>query len=130
MKLAYPIVLTPAENGYSVYVPDLDINTEGDSLADAIAMASDAIGLWGITKQDMGDQIPAPSETLPVCSSGETAAYALVDFDAYRRANDMRTVRKNVTLQSWLNDMAEKAGMNFSQVLQEALKQRLGVTDR
>ena len=55
MKLAYPIVLTPAENGYSVYVPDLDINTEGDSLADAIAMASDAIGLWGITKQDMGD---------------------------------------------------------------------------
>ena len=130
MKLAYPIVLTPAETGYSVYVPDLDINTEGDSLADAIAMASDAIGLWGITKQDMGGVIPAPSETLPACQSGETATYALVDFDAYRRANDMRTVRKNVTLQSWLNDMAEKAGVNFSQVLQEALKQRLGVTDR
>ena len=55
---------------------------------------------------------------------------ALVDFDAYRRANDMRTVRKNVTLQSWLNDLAEKAGVNFSQVLQDALKQRLGVTDR
>ena len=53
-----------------------------------------------------------------------------MDFDAYRRANDMRNVRKNVTLQSWLNDMAEKAGVNFSQVLQEALKQRLGVTDR
>ena len=130
MKLAYPIVLTPAETGYSVYVPDLDINTEGDSLADAIAMASDAIGLWGITKQDMGGEIPAPSEALPACQSGETATYALVDFDAYRRANDMRTVRKNVTLQSWLNDMAEKAGVNFSQVLQEALKQRLGVTDR
>ena len=78
MKLAYPIVLTPAETGYSVYVPDLDINTEGDSLADAIAMASDAIGLWGITKQDMGGEIPAPSETLPACQSGETAAYALV----------------------------------------------------
>ena len=60
----------------------------------------------------------------------QTAAYALVDFDAYRRANDMRTVRKNVTLQSWLNDLAEKAGVNFSQVLQDALKQRLGVTDR
>ena len=130
MKLAYPIVLTPAENGYSVYVPDLDINTDGDSLADAIAMASDAIGLWGITRQDMGGEIPPPSDTLPACGSGETAAYALVDFDAYRRANDMRTVRKNVTLQSWLNDMAEKAGVNFSQVLQEALKQRLGVTDR
>lgn len=130
MKLAYPIVLTPAENGYSVYVPDLDINTDGDSLANAIDMASDAIGLWGITAQDVGHDIPAPSSALPACEAGQTAAYALVDFDAYRRANDMRTVRKNVTLQSWLNDLAEKAGVNFSQVLQDALKQRLGVTDR
>lgn len=130
MKLAYPIVLTPAEHGYSVYVPDLDINTDGDSLANAIDMASDAIGLWGITAQDVGHEIPSPSSALPACEAGQTAAYALVDFDAYRRANDMRTVRKNVTLQSWLNDLAEKAGVNFSQVLQDALKQRLGVTDR
>ena len=130
MKLAYPIVLTPAEHGYSVYVPDLDINTDGDSLANAIDMASDAIGLWGSTAQDVGHDIPAPSSALPSCEAGQTAAYALVDFDAYRRANDMRTVRKNVTLQSWLNDLAERAGVNFSQVLQDALKQRLGVTDR
>lgn len=130
MKLAYPIVLTPAEQGYSVYVPDLDINTDGDSLANAIDMASDAIGLWGISAQDMGREIPMPSAALPVCTAGQTAAYALVDFEAYRRANDMRTVRKNVTLQSWLNDLAEKAGVNFSQVLQDALKQRLGVADR
>ena len=114
MKQAYPIILTPSEHGYVVYVPDLDINTEGKDLADAIDMAADAIGLWGI----------------PACAPPQTAAYALVDFDAYRRANDMRTVRKNVTLQSWLNDLAEKAGVNFSQVLQDALKQRLGVTDR
>lgn len=50
-----------------------------------------------------------------------------VDFDAYRRANDMRTVRKNVTLPTYLNELAVKAGVNFSQVLQEGLKQRLGV---
>lgn len=130
MKTAYPIILTPTETGYLVYVPDLDINTEGADLADAIDMASDAIGLWGISAQDMGRAIPPASKTLPECKPGETAAYALVDFDAYRRANDLRTVRKNVTLQSWLNDMAERAGINFSQVLQEALKQRLGVADR
>ncbi len=55
------------------------------------------------------------------------AAFAVVDFDAYRRANDMRTVRKNVTLPGRLNDLAEKAGLNFSLVLQDALKERLGV---
>lgn len=130
MKQAYPIILTPSENGYVVYVPDLDVNTEGKDLADAIDMATDAIGLWGISAQDLGREIPAPSAALPACAPPQTASYALVDFDAYRRANDMRTVRKNVTLQSWLNDLAEKAGVNFSQVLQDALKQRLGVTDR
>ena len=130
MKQAYPIILTPSEHGYVVYVPDLDINTEGKDLADAIDMAADAIGLWGISAQDLGREIPAPSAALPACAPPQTPPYALVDFDAYRRANDMRTVRKNVTLQSWLNDLAEKAGVNFSQVLQDALKQRLGVTDR
>lgn len=127
MKTAYPIVLTPADCGYMVYVPDLGINTEGNSIADAIDMAADAIGLWGITMQDMGREIPPASVALPACAPGEKSAYAVVDFDAYRRTNDMRTVRKNVTLPSYLNDMAEKAGVNFSQVLQDGLKQRLGV---
>lgn len=127
MKTAYPIILTPAENGYVVYVPDLNINTEGSSIADAIEMAADAIGLWGITTQDMGREIPLASPVLPQCGPGEQTAFALVDFDAYRRANDMRTIRKNVTIPSYLNDLAEKAGVNFSQVLQEGLKQRLGV---
>lgn len=127
MKSAYPIILTPSDHGFVVYVPDLDINTEGANIAEAIEMAADAIGLWGITAQDMGREIPPASTTLPQCAPNEQTTFALVDFDAYRRANDMRTIRKNVTLPSYLNDLAEKAGVNFSQVLQEGLKQRLGV---
>lgn len=127
MKQAYPIILTPAEHGYVVSVPDLDINTEGETIADAISMAEDAIGLWGITMQDMGKLIPEPSGAAPSCAPGETPAFAVVDFDAYRKANDMRSVRKNVTIPSYLNDMAEKAGLSFSQVLQDGLKLRLGV---
>ena len=127
MKTAYPIVLTPVDLGFLVYVPDLDINTEGSTIADAISMAEDAIGLWGITAQDIGKEIPSASTVPPACAPGEKTAYAVVDFDVYRRAHDMRVVRKNVTLPSYLNDMAEKAGVNFSQVLQESLKQRLGV---
>lgn len=127
MKTAYPIILTPADTGFLVYIPDLDINTEGHNVADAIEMASDAISLWGISTQDMGKEIPPPSDQLPKCGENEIAAFALVDFDAYRRANDMRTVRKNVTLPNYLNELAIQAGVNFSQVLQEGLKQRLGV---
>lgn len=127
MKTAYPIILTPAKSGYVVTVPDLDINTEGIDIANAIDMAVDAISLWGISTQDLGHEVPPPSAVLPPCNADEIAAFAVVDIDAYRRATDMRAVRKNVTLPSYLNDMAEKAGLNFSRVLQEALKEKLQV---
>ncbi|SNT23138.1 Predicted nuclease of the RNAse H fold, HicB family [Anaerovirgula multivorans] len=130
MKKVYPIVLTPAKNGYVVYVPDMKINTEGTDIADAIEMARDAIGLWGITEEDCGRKIPEP-ETIEIENikheSNEIVTLVDVDFLAYRKANDMRTIRKNVTIPSWLNEAAEKEGVNFSQVLQEALKERLQV---
>ena len=127
MKIAYPIILTPNESGYLVYVPDFNINTEGRDIADAIDMASDAISMPGVCLQDLGKDVPAASPTLPACQENEIAAFAVVDFEAYRRANDMRTVRKTVTLPNYLSELATQAGVNFSQVLQEGLKQRLGV---
>ena len=108
MKAVYPIILTPAERGYVVFVPDLDINTEGEDLADAIEMARDAIGLWGITEEDAGRKIPQASGTMPHPEEQEIVTLVDIDFAAYRRANDLRTVRKNVTLPSWLNDLAER----------------------
>lgn len=110
-------------------VPDLQINTEGETIPDAIAMARDAIGLWGISEEDAGRSIPAASGKLPSHGENEVATLVDIDFDAYRRANDLRTVRKNVTIPSWLNDLAENAGINFSQILQDGLKSRLNVVD-
>ncbi|MCI8423178.1 MAG: HicB family protein [Lawsonibacter sp.] len=127
MKLAYPIVLTPDPSGYVVFVPDLNINTEGRNIAEAIDMAADAIGLCGISLQDLGREIPAPSTAPPPCAEGEIAAFALVDFDACRRAHEQRSVRKSVTIPAYLNELAEAAHINFSQILQEGLKQRLDV---
>jgi len=131
VKKVYPVVLTPAELGFVVYVPDLKINTEGNDVADAISMARDAIGLWGITEQDLGRTIPEPSDLSKVShEANEIVTLVDIDFDAYRRANDMRTIRKNVTIPSWLNELAENSGVNFSQVLQDGLKQKLHVSDR
>lgn len=130
MKKVYPIILSPASTGFVVYVPDLKINTEGTDLADAIAMARDAIGLWGISEEDAGRTIPEPSKKYPPHKQDEITTMVDIDFLAYRRANDLRTVRKNVTVPSWLSDMAEKNGLNFSQILQDGLKDRLHVSDR
>ena len=130
MKKVYPVVLTSADVGYVVFVPDLQINTEGTDIANAIEMARDAIGLWGICEEDMGRSIPSPSTFHPVCADKEIVTLVDIDIEAYRRANDNRTIRKNLTLPSWLNDLAEKAGVNFSQILQEGLKERLDVQNR
>ncbi len=128
MKQVYPIILTPEEEGgYSVLVPDLQIGTQGETIAECIDMARDAIGLWGICEQDAGREIPAASVLSPEHAPNEIPTLVDVDFAAYRRANDMRTVRRNVTLPSYLNELGEKAGLNFSQVLQDGLRQRLGV---
>ena len=128
MKQVYPVILHPeADGGFSVSVPDLNIGTQGETVAECIDMARDAIGLWGICEQDAGRAIPEPSVLSPAHEEGELVTLVDIDFDAYRRAHDMRTIRKNVTIPSYLNVLAERAGVNFSQVLQDGLKQLLGV---
>ena len=102
MKNSYPIVLTPDKVGYVVFIPDFNINTEGDTLTEAIEMARDAIGLMGIDMEDDKKELPAPSEMNSVTKETESDIVTLVDVDfaEYRRQNDMRTVRRNVTLPS------------------------------
>ena len=117
MKLVYPVIFTedPA-GGYMAYVPDLEINTQGEDLAEAIAMARDAMGLVGIDMEDDGKPFPAPSQHVD-CPAGGIVSLVDVDLVAYRRANEKRTVRRNVTLPSWLNAAANEAGLNVSAIL-------------
>lgn len=127
MKHVYPIILTPVEDGYVVNVPDFDIDTQGSSLPDAIDMARDAIALTGCDREDDGQALPIAATLTPACDPPLICTLVDVDFAAYRRANENRVVRRNVTLPSWLNVEAEKAGLNVSRVLQDALKAQLGI---
>lgn len=127
MKLVYPVIFTrEPEGGYTAYVPDLEINTQGEDLAEAIAMSRDAIGIVGIDMEDDGKSFPKPSEHI-TAKDGETVSFVDVDLVVYRRMNEKKTVRRNVTLPSWLNVAANEAGLNVSAILQAALKQQLNV---
>ena len=121
----YPVILTPDECGYAVYVPDLNINTQGGDLAEAIYMARDAIGLWGICEEDDGRVIPEPSLAEPPHDRDELVSWVDIDFAKYRKANDMTTMRINVSIPKYLKVLGDEAGINFSQELQERLKERL-----
>ena len=127
MKNAYPIILSKGENHIIVYIPDFNIGTQGDDYADAIGMARDAIGLMGIDMEDEKEDIPKPSDIRGIKKEHDDDIITLVDVDftEYRRKNDMRTVRRNVTLPSRLDYEAEKSGINVSAVLVRALKAEL-----
>ncbi len=127
MTKVYPVILTLAETGYVVTVPDLNINTQGKDLAEAIYMARDAIGLWGICEQDDGREIPEPSATEPKHEPHELISWVDIDFAKYRKANDMTTMRINVSVPKYLKALGDEAGINFSQELQERLKEKLHV---
>lgn len=129
MKAAYPIIMTVGASHIVVYIPDFNINTQGADYAEAMEMARDAIGLMGIDMEDEKEPLPAPSSLSAV---RETAAGVVtlvdVDFSEYRRKNDMKTVRRNVSLPSWLDAAAKAADINVSAVLSQALKRELHIS--
>lgn len=87
MKNSYPIILIPDKIGYIVYVPDFNINTEGNTLTEAIEMARDAIGVIGIDMEDEGEALPKPTAVseIKTDSSDDIVTLVDVDFGEYRR---------------------------------------------
>ena len=142
MKAVYPVIFTDVDTSILIEVPDLGILTEANeegkkkgTIADAIVMARDAIGLTCINLQDENKEIPEPTALSDLDVNKGTFAQdgegviSLVDVDltVYRRVVDNKMVRRNVTLPNWLNREAEEAHLNVSAVLREALMSTLGV---
>ena len=126
MKYVYPALFTPLDNGeYDVYVPDLPgCRTCGSTLADAIEMAEDAISIWLFESENEKETAPIPSASLP-CEVPQFVNLIAVDTTAYRRQHETKSVKKTLSIPSWLNSQAEKANAPFSQILQQGLKDYL-----
>ena len=130
MKYVYPAIFTPSEGGYSVSVPDLPgCFTCGDTLAEAMEMAEDAVSLWLFDAEEDKEKVPVASENLPH-EAPDFVTLIKADTDAYRRQVDNRAVKKTLTIPAWLNYQAENAHVNFSSILQEALKAHLHIAQR
>lgn len=129
-KYAYPAIFTPEEDGgYSVRFPDLEgCFTCGDDMADALFMAEDALALVLYGYERDGRMIPVPSQVESLkLDSGEFVNIVACDTLEYRKRFNNKSVRKAITIPEWLNEIANTMDINFSQVLQEALKQKLGI---
>lgn len=126
MKLTYPACFYPCEEkkeGYTVVVPDLPgCVSEGDTLADAILMATDAASGWVLDELEDGNAIPpATPLDLIIPESGGFVNLLVLDMESYAEKYGNKAVRKNLTIPAWLNTFAESNHINFSQVLQDSL---------
>ena len=126
-KLFYPAVFHKAEEGgFWVEFPDIpECLTQGDDMQQAYEMAVEALGLSLTT-------LEAAGETLPVMSAPDKIQVqdgflVVIEFDMmeYRRKHCSRAVKKTLSIPEWLNEAATRAGINFSQVLQEALMEKV-----
>ncbi len=126
-KYVYPAIFMPEENAYSIFFPDFtSCYTSAPTLAEGMAMANDVLCLTLYDMEENGQNVPTPSNIKTLKTEGEAFA-TLISCDtlAYRQYYDNQAVKKTLTIPSWLNNMAEKQGINFSATLQNALKQEL-----
>lgn len=137
MVSAYPACFLKEENGYSVIFPDLNyLSTCGDSLEEAFALAVDCLAGYLYWLKQENETAPPPSvlseidikdvmRELEVESEEAFVNMVTVDVNEYAKIHFEKAVKKTLTIPAWLNKMALERNINFSQVLQEALKERL-----
>lgn len=126
--LFYPAIFHKAEEGgFWISFPDLpECFTEGEDMTQAYTMAVDALGLALTSREAEHEALPTPSD--PTAISIEKDSFlVVVEFDmlAYKKKTNSRAVKKTLSIPEWLNEEAIAIGVNFSQVLQEALVQKI-----
>ncbi|MGN0597702.1 MAG: type II toxin-antitoxin system HicB family antitoxin [Ruminiclostridium sp.] len=136
MLSVYPACFYKEKDGaYSVIFPDLNhLSTFGDSLQDAMEMAVDCLAGYLYSAKQDGETVPSPSEPSAVDVNSELDEYesafvnlVSVDVEEYAKKHFEKSVKKTLTIPAWLNDLAIKNNVNFSQTLQNALKKQLNV---
>ena len=129
-KLFYPAVFHIAEEGgFWVSFPDFpEAFTQGESMEEAYTMTADALGLCISDLLQANKKLPVPSLPTEVEVEGEAVLVVIkFDMEAYKRKHNAKAIKKTLTIPEWLNEEATEAGVNFSQVLQEALLQKLAL---
>lgn len=130
-KYIFPAVFTKDGDFYSVNFPDIDgCFTQGENIQDALEMAEDVLCLTLYDYEENKKKIPQPSDMKKI-KTDDSAFVSLVSCDTieYRKFYDNKAVKKTLTIPAWLNTMSEREGINFSAILQNALKAELHISD-
>ncbi len=125
MTKVYPAIIHQ-EDGFWVEFPDLPgCNAEGETLADAIEDASEALGLYLVALAEDSAPLPEPTQISDVVSDSGIVSYIHTDMNQYRR--DTKAVKKMLSIPAWLAKEADEHHLSLSKVLQDALQEQLNI---
>ena len=129
-KLFYPALFHKSEEGgFWISFPDFpECFTEGDDMKQAYEMTVEALGLALVNRKEEKEEIPDPSDLDKI--QNEDGTIVIVEFGMleYQRKHNSKAVKKTLSIPEWLNEEAVSMGVNFSQVLQEALMSKLNIS--
>lgn len=121
-RLFYPAIFHKEDEGFWISFPDFpECFTEGDDMQQAYEHAVDALGLAIVSRKEENEEIPSPTDVSEIKT--DEGFIVILEFDmlAYLKKHNNKAVKKTLTIPEWLNESASAMGLNFSQVLQEAL---------
>ena len=125
MLFVYPAIFHKEDDTYWVEFPDLEgCHTYGTSITDTMESAQEALAAYLLTLLEQNQAIASPSDISSFYAEDGFTSLVSCNIEQYK---DTKAVKKTLTIPSWLNDSAVSMGINFSQVLQEALLSKIQV---
>lgn len=123
MLFVYPAIFHKEDDSYWVEFPDLEgCHTYGSSINETMEAAQEALAAYLLTLLEQEKVIAVPSDISAIHVDDGFSSLVSCDINQYK---DTKAVKKTLTIPSWLNDRAVSMGINFSQVLQEALLSKI-----
>lgn len=129
MKYVYPALFVKEDESIIVTFPDLeDTFTDGATMQEAFENAEDVLNLMLWNREEEKDDIPMPSSPEQITVPQEaTLAMIKADTLAYRKLHDQKTIRRSITLPNRLDTIAREHNINFSQLMQNAIRRECGI---
>lgn len=124
--VTYPAIFTKENDAYWVQFIDLEgCFSEGNTLAEAMENAKEAMGLY---LEDLEEYPECTTDISKIkLEKNQIISFVSINMEEHKKKYDTKSVKKTLSIPAWLNTMAENKGINFSQVLQLALKKELKV---
>ncbi|WP_052380618.1 type II toxin-antitoxin system HicB family antitoxin [Paenibacillus camerounensis] len=130
----YPVVVERAEDGgIGMYFPDFPGTAIiPKDLADGIWRAKEMLAFRLLELEEKSEAFPAPSAPGDIEVEDDTDRIIFIDvfLPPYRDASANKSVTKNCSIPKWMREAGDSAGLNYSLLLQNAIKEALGLQEQ